>query len=65
MTLGAGALARPLRIDAAQLHVPLLLMLAALVPVIALAWPNRHLGRRAGLLCLVLCPVFLVVALAV
>jgi cation:H+ antiporter len=66
MTLGAGALARPLRIvDAGQLHVPWLLMLAALVVVIVLAWPNRRPGRRAGLLCLALYPLFVIVMLAV
>jgi cation:H+ antiporter len=59
MTLGAGALARPLRVvDAAPLHGPWLAMLAALVVVVALAWPAQRLDHRAGLACLALYPVF-------
>jgi cation:H+ antiporter len=64
MTLGAGALARPLRIvDADALHGPWLAMLAALAVVVALAWPARRLDRRAGVVCLALYPVFVAVAL--
>lgn len=59
MTLGAGALARPLTVvDAEALHVPWLAMLAALTLVIALAWPRQHLGRPAGLTCLGLYAAF-------
>lgn len=65
MTLGAGALARPLQVlDANQLHGPRLLMLGALAVVLALAWPAQRLDRRAGLLCLALYPVFVIVVLA-
>lgn len=65
MTLGAGALARPLRVvDAAALHGPWLAMLAALAVVIALAWRAQHLDRRAGVVCLAMYPVFVAVALA-
>jgi cation:H+ antiporter len=49
MTLGAGALARPLQVLAAdQLHLPLLAMLGALVAVLALALPTGRLTRPAG-----------------
>jgi len=59
MTLGAGALARPLVItDAASLHLPWLGMLASLALVLALAFPNRELRRGAGLALLVAYPVF-------
>jgi cation:H+ antiporter len=66
MTLGAGALARPLQIeDANALHVPWLLMLASLSVVIGLVLPSDRLGRRAGFVCLGLYPLFAVVVLAV
>jgi len=59
MTLGAGALARPLRVtDAHMLHGPWLLMLTALALVITLAWRSQRLDRRAGIACLVLYPLF-------
>ena len=62
MTLGAGALAKPLAIsDAAQLHVPWISMLAALAVVIALAWPTLRLSRPAGAMCLGLYAVFVIV----
>lgn len=54
MSLGAGALARPLIIrDATLLHGPLILMLAVFAGVLLLAFPTRQLGRVAGvgLLC--------------
>ncbi len=54
MSLGAGALVRPLVIEDGQLlHTPMLLMLAALAVVIALAGPRQRLTRPAGvgLLC--------------
>ena len=66
MTLGAGALARPLRIlDANQLHLPWILMVAALATVLALARPSRKLTRTAGIICLSLYPVFVTIALLV
>jgi cation:H+ antiporter len=50
MTLGAGALVRPLAIgNAALLHGPLLVMLAALAMPILLALPSGSLGRLSGL----------------
>jgi cation:H+ antiporter len=50
MTLGAGALVRPLAIDnASLLHGPLLIMLGALAMPIALALPSGSLGRISGL----------------
>lgn len=59
MTLGAGALASPLRIsDAAALHGPWLAMLASLALVLALAIPGRRLGRPAGAALLVAYPGF-------
>ncbi|MHB8465282.1 MAG: sodium:calcium antiporter [Acidimicrobiales bacterium] len=65
MTLGASALARPLRIaHPSQLHAPLLIMLAALVGAIALAWRPQQLRRPAGLALLVCYPAFVIVALA-
>lgn len=49
MTLGVAAIARPLTIlDANLLHLPLLMMLASLVLVIALAAPKGSLGKVAG-----------------
>ena len=58
MTLGAGALARPLRVvDAAQLHGPWLLMLAALALVIALGRRRGVITRRAGAVLLGAYPV--------
>ena len=63
MTLGTGALARPLAItDAASLHGPWLAMLAALALVILLAAPGR-LGRSAGIILLAAYPLFLLAAL--
>ncbi len=65
MTLGAGALARPLHvIDAGQLRLPWLLMLGALALVLVLAWPRRRLNRPAGFACLALYPVFVMLVLA-
>lgn len=61
MTLGAGALVRPLRvIDATRLHGPWVLMLAALVLVIALGWRHGVLTRRAGAILLGAYPIALV-----
>jgi cation:H+ antiporter len=66
MTLGASALARPLRIaQPGQLHAPLIIMLVALVGVLAMAWRSEQLTRPAGVVLLVCYPVFVVVALTV
>lgn len=54
MTLGAGAVARPLVItDAASLHVPWVSMLASLALVLTLAFPRKELRRGAGIVLLV------------
>jgi cation:H+ antiporter len=59
MTLGAGALARPLLIvDAASLHLPWLAVLAALCLVVLLAAPKGQLGRAAGVVLLAVYPIF-------
>lgn len=59
MTLGAGALAKPLTIlDAAALHAPWVVMLAALGFVLALSWRDGALGRRSGAVLLTLYPAF-------
>ena len=64
MTLGAGALARPLVIaDAAALHLPWLAMLASLGLVILLAAPAGRLGRPAGIVLLAAYPLFLLAVL--
>ena len=64
MTLGAGALARPLVLaDARTLHLPLLLMLAALTVVILLAVRRAKLGRAEGGLLLALYPAFVALVL--
>lgn len=49
MSLGAGALARPLLIThSAQLHGPWVAMLACLSGILLIAAPARHLSRPAG-----------------
>lgn len=59
MTLGAGALARPLTVDdPALLWGPWLAMLVALLVVIALGWRPQSIGRTSGWLLLGLYPVF-------
>ena len=64
MTLGAGALVRPLTItDAAALHGPWLAMIAALSVVLLLAAPKKQLGRISGLAMLALYPLFVVAVL--
>jgi cation:H+ antiporter len=66
MTLGASALARPLRIThPSQLHLPLVAMLAALVAPLAIAWRGGTLHRRAGMVLLACYPAFLITALVV
>jgi cation:H+ antiporter len=65
MTLGAGALARPLQVvDADVLHRPWLLMIGSLSLVVALGWRPGRLGRVSGAVCLALYPVFVVAVLA-
>lgn len=64
MTLGAGALARPiLIIDASSLHVPWLAMLASLGLVVALAAPTASLNRVAGIVLLAAYPLFVIAVL--
>lgn len=64
MTLGAGALARPLAVaDAGQLHLPMGLMLVSLALVIVLALRNGELRRWSGTVLLLAYPVFVVAAL--
>lgn len=59
MTLGAGALARPLVItDAASLHLPWTTMLASLALVLVLALPHNELRRGAGAVLLASYPLF-------
>lgn len=63
MTLGAGALARPLILaDAAALHAPLIFMLAALGAVVLLAARRGRLGRGEAALLLAAYPAFLALA---
>jgi cation:H+ antiporter len=65
MTLGAGAMARPLIIvDAPMLHLPLVMMLAALALVILLAARRQELGRREAVILLLGYPVFIAAVLA-
>ncbi len=65
MSLGAGALARPLRLtDAAQLHVPWVTMLGCLAAVLLLSMPRRRLSRPAGWVLLGRYPVVVWLALA-
>lgn len=65
MTLGAGALARPLTLlDAASLHLPWLLMLASLAGVL-IAGASGRITRSAGVALLVAYPVFIVAVLTI
>ena len=60
MTLGAGALARPLVLaDTAVLHVPVLLMLGSLGLVVLLATPRQRLAGAEGATLLMAYPVFI------
>ena len=64
MTLGAGALARPLLLaDASIMHLPLLLMLGSLGLVIALAMWRGELARREGVILLMAYPAYIVLVL--
>ena len=59
MTLGAGALARPLRIeDQDLLRGPWVAMLLSLVIAIAVGWRPQVIRRPGGVLLLGLYPVF-------
>ncbi len=59
MTLGAGALARPLVLaDATVLHIPLLLMIGSLALVTLLAARRSQLGRAEGVILLAAYPAF-------
>jgi len=59
MTLGAGALARPLRVeDPDQLRGPWLAMLLSLVVVVAVGWRPQVIRRPGGVVLLALYPVF-------
>lgn len=63
MTLGAGALARPLvLLDAASLHLPWLLMLASLAAVL-IAGARGVVTRPAGVVLLACYPVFVAIVL--
>jgi cation:H+ antiporter len=63
MTLGAGALAHPLRVvDAAALHPAWVVMLACLAAVLV-AGRKGHIGRRTGIALLAAYPVLAVAAL--
>ena len=59
MTLGAGALARPLRVeDPGLLRGPWIAMLVSQVVVVAIAWRPQMIRRPGGVLLLALYPVF-------
>lgn len=59
MSLGAGALVAPIEVeDAANLHVPALIMVGVFVGMLALAVPTRRLERLAGAGLLLGYPVF-------
>ena len=61
MSLGAGALARPLRLaGAGQLHGPWLAMIATLAAVLALALPRRRLEPPVGWMLLAAYPIVIV-----
>lgn len=63
MTLGAGALARPLElVDAMSLHLPWVLMLAALLAVLVAGWTGQ-ITRPAGVILLVCYPAFVAAVL--
>ena len=64
MTLGAGALAHPLRItNATQLHAPWILMVASLALAIALGAPKGRLTRRSGIVLLAAYPLVVTIML--
>jgi len=60
MTLGAAAIARPLKIlDASLLHFPLVVMLGSLALVILLASFRGYLGKTAGFVLVAAYPLFI------
>jgi cation:H+ antiporter len=60
MTLGAGALAKPLTIlNAPALHAPWIAMLAALGLALVLSWRDGALGRKSGAVLLACYPAFI------
>jgi cation:H+ antiporter len=64
MTLGAGALARPLRItDAASLHGPWVAMIASIALVVLLAQRSQTLTRAHGIVLLACYPIFVIAVL--
>lgn len=66
MTLGAGALARPLELAATTtLHLPLLLMIGALALVVVLALRRGELRRTEGGALLALYPAFVALVLLI
>jgi len=66
MTLGAAAIARPLKIsDASLLHFPLIAMLVSLVLVIVLASFKGHLDKTSGIILLTVYPLFLIILLVI
>jgi cation:H+ antiporter len=59
MSLGAGALVRPLSVmDATQLHWPAVTMLLLFGGLIAIAIPSGQIGRAAGIAALCAYPLF-------
>jgi cation:H+ antiporter len=65
MSLGAGALARPLQITGpGQLHGPWVAMVAALAAALGLAAPHRRLGTASGWLLLAAYPLVAIGVLA-
>lgn len=64
MTLGAAAIARPLKIlDASLLHFPLFVMMGSLALVIVLASFRGYLNKTAGVILLTAYPLFLITLL--
>lgn len=64
MTLGAAAIARPLKIvDASLLHFPLIVMLGSLALVIVLASFKGYLHKTASIILLSAYPLFLIALL--
>ncbi len=66
MTLGGAAVAHPLQLrNVSSLHVPLIMMIGALVLVLALALPRRRLSRLSGVVLLCAYPLFVVTTILV
>jgi cation:H+ antiporter len=65
MSLGAGAIVRPLALsDATSLRGPAVLMLGLFAALIAIAVPAGKIGRPLGLLALAAYPVFVIAVFA-